>query len=78
MPMDRTSTFCDLIKNLSNRDFSETHTLESLFDDENEDLDSLLECLDSLKTDVREEVIQRIMNFVREYREKILERENVK
>ena len=78
MPMDRTSTFCDLINNLSNRNFSEIHTLESLFDNENEDLDDLLECLDSLKTDVREEVVQRIMNFVKEYREKILERENVK
>lgn len=78
MPMDKTSTFCDLIKNLSNRNFSEINTLESLFDDENEDLYNLLDCLDSLKTDVREEVVQRIMNFVREYREKILERENVK
>jgi hypothetical protein len=78
MPMDRTSTFCDLIKNLSNRNFPEIHDLESLFDDENEDLDNLLECLDSLKTDVREEVVQRIMNFAREYRKEILERENVK
>jgi Mor family transcriptional regulator len=78
MPMDRTSTFCDLIKNLSNKNFSEIHALESLFDDENEDLDNLLECLDNLKTDVREEVVQKIVKFAREYREKVLERENVK
>lgn len=76
--MEKTSTFNDLIKNLSKKNFSEIHTLESLFEDEDEELDNLLECLDNLKSDVREEVVQRIMKFAREYREKILERENVR
>ena len=76
--MDRISTFSDLIKNLSNKNFSEIPALESLFNDEDEDIDDLLECLDNLQTDVREEVVQKIMKFAREYREKVLERENVK
>ena len=76
--MDRTSTFCYLIKNLSPENCSDLFTLESLYDYQDDEFDLLYEYLDSLKTDVREEVVQKLVRFAKEYREKISERENVK
>jgi len=76
--MDGTSTFCYLIKTLSPENSSELFTLEPLYDSEDEDFDLLYEYLDSLKADVREEVVQKLVKFAKEYREKITERENVK
>jgi hypothetical protein len=76
--MDRTSTFCYLIKTLSPENCSDVFTLESLYDYQDDEYDLLYDYLDSLKTDVREEVVQRLVKFAREYREKVSERENVK
>ena len=76
--MVRTSTFCYLIKTLSPENSSEVFTLEPLYDSEDEDFDALYEYLDSLKSDVREEVIQKLVEFAKDYREKVTERENVK
>ncbi len=76
--MDKTSTFYYLIKTLSPENSAELLTLESFCDYHDEDYDLLCEYLDSLKTDVREDVVQKLVKFAREYREKITERENVK
>lgn len=76
--MDRTSTFCYIIKTLSPENSSEVFTLEPLYDSEDEDVDALYEYLDSLKSDVREEVVQKLVKFANEYREKISERETIK
>jgi hypothetical protein len=76
--MDRTSTFCYLIKTLSPENCSDVFTLESLYDYQDDEYDLLYDYLDSLKTDVREEVVRKLVKFAREYREKISERENVK
>ena len=76
--MNRTSTFLYFIKTLSNKNNSEVFTLEPLYDSEDDDFDILYEYLDSLKRDVREEVVQNVVNFAKEYREKVTEREIVK
>ena len=76
--MDRTSTFCYLIKTLSPENCSDLITLESLYNYPDDESDLLYEYLDSLKTDVREEVVQRLVKFAREYREEVSERENIK
>ena len=76
--MVRTSTFCYLIKTLSPENSSEVFTLEPLYDSEDGDFDVLYEYLDSLKSDVREEVVQKLVEFAKDYREKVSGRENVK
>jgi hypothetical protein len=76
--MDKTSTFYYLTKTLSHKNSSDLFSLESFYDLEDEDFDLLYEYLDNFKTDVREEVVQKLVRFAREYREKITERENVK
>jgi hypothetical protein len=76
--MNKTSTFYYLIKTLSPENCSELLTLESFCDYHDEDYDLLYEYLNSLKTNVREEVVQKLVKFAEEYREKIKERENVK
>ncbi|UCH13623.1 MAG: hypothetical protein JSV22_10995 [Bacteroidales bacterium] len=76
--MNRTSTFLYFIKTLSNKDNSEVFTLEPLYDTEDDDYDILYEYLDSLKRDVREEIVQNVVKFAKEYREKVTEREIVK
>jgi hypothetical protein len=76
--MVETSTFCYLIKTLSPENCSDLFTLESLYDYQDDEFDLLYEYLDSLKTDVREEVVQKLVKFAKEYREKVSERENVK
>ena len=76
--MVRTSTFCYLIKTLSPENSSEVFTLEPLYDSEDGDFDVLYEYLDSLKSDVREEVVQKLVEFAKDYIEKVSGRENVK
>ncbi len=76
--MDRTSTFLYFIKTLSNKKDSEVFALEPLYDSEDDDFDILYEYLDNLKRDVREEVVQNLVRFAKEYREKVTESENVK
>jgi hypothetical protein len=76
--MDKTSTFYYLIKTLSPENCSDVFALESLYDFQDNESDLFYEYLNSLKTDVREEVVQKLVKFAKEYREKISERENVK
>lgn len=75
--MDKSSTFYYL-KTLSYKNSSDLFSLESFYDCQDEDFDLLYEYLDNLKTDVREEVVQKLVKFAKEYREKITERENIK
>ena len=76
--MDKTSTLYYLIKTLSHKNSSDLFSLESFYDCQDEDFDLLYEYLDNLTTDIREEVIQKLVKFAKEYREKITERENIK
>ncbi len=68
--MEKTSTLCYLIKSLSNNNISDVQGLESLFDEDDEDLKDVYDYLDNLKSDVREEVIQKVIEFAKNYKEK--------
>jgi len=70
--MDKTSTLCYLIKTLSNNNISDVHDLESLFDEDDGDLNDVYDYLNNLKTNVSEEVIQKVVEFAKNYKEKML------
>lgn len=70
--MDKTSTLCYLIKTLSNKNISDIHDLESHFDEDDEDIKDVYDYLNNLKTDVREEVIQKVFEYAKSYKEKML------
>jgi hypothetical protein len=70
--MDKTSTLCYLIKHLSNENTPGFHDLKSHLQEDDEDLKDVYDYLNNLKSDVREEVIHKIMEFVKNYQEKML------
>jgi succinate dehydrogenase flavin-adding protein (antitoxin of CptAB toxin-antitoxin module) len=70
--MEKTSTLCYLIKTLSNTNISDIHDLESLFDEDDEDLTDVYDYLNNLKSDVRDEVIQKVIEFSKHYKEKTI------
>ncbi len=70
--MDKTSTLCYLIKSLSNKNSPGIHDLESHFDEDDEDIKDVYDYLNNLKSDVREEVIHKIIDFAKNYQEKML------
>lgn len=71
LPMDKTSTLCYLIKHLSKENSPGIHDLESHLQEDDEDLKDVYDYLDNLKSDVREEVIHKIIEFAKNYQEKM-------
>lgn len=74
--MEQTSTNHSLIKNVDIDNEDELNELITLLEDKNDDFKEVYDYLDTLKKDLDKEKVQKIIEYARQYRQKINRREN--